>query len=226
MPPQTTSSRQKLSKSSHYQCFVLEAFLSLCLPLAVAGKARTLQNRTDETGTERFIDESIPKGAILVGSNLLMIEFKTYVNLNMKIKSEYPASWSVRNLVRNPGRDFDDVVISSPRIDRDIDKGAIIELSLYPESVFTAIPSSPDEKALKEDVTKTMKEYPCRLGRYEARCLVGMNQLGARICHFIIKRRDARFSLTFIVNPSRMWSDYEVIFDRFRERFEFLENRQ
>ncbi len=151
-----------------------------------------------------------------------MPEFKPYTNRKMMLRSEHPASWTVRNLVPGPGREFDDVVISSPRLGDNPDKGAIIELSLYPDAVFTAIPSTKDEEALRDDLAKTMREYPCKLGRYEAACFDATNHLGARIRHYVVKRHDGRFTLSFVVNPAAIWSGYQEIFDHFLDSFEFI----
>ena len=152
-----------------------------------------------------------------------MPEFKPYTNRKMRLKSECPTSWTVRNLVRRPGREFEDVVISSPRLGHNPDKGAIIELSLYPDAVYAAIPATKDEEALEDELAKTMRESPCKVGRYKAACFETTNQLGARIRHYVVKRHDGRFTLSFVVNPATIWSDYQETFDHFLHSFEFID---
>ena len=150
-----------------------------------------------------------------------MDDYKIYANTNMGIKFEYPASWTVREMVSNPTPDFDQAAILSPRVDNDIDKGAVIGLFLLPADNPGEHPKAPDEEAFEKEIKSTFKESSCKLGGRDALCLQGMNQLGARVANYIVNRKGSQFQLQFSAAPGDLWEGYQPLFQNVMRTFEF-----
>jgi hypothetical protein len=150
-----------------------------------------------------------------------MNEFKVYTNSNMKIRFEYPASWASRHATSTTTPDFDGATISSPRIDNNIDKGAVIGLSLLPDPLPGSETPDPEAEAIEKDAKTWMKERPCKLGGRDATCLEGVNPIGARLTNYIVKGKGKRFGLHLTVMPAELWPNYEQAFSKVLNTFSF-----